>query len=114
MRLTIGATMTNGEIGSAARHMTNLLEVVHTILVGNILLATQDIDDAGVDILQFRLVGHRHTTDSLIAVAVLEETAVADHQRLDTWVGTVVERLQTTARHASHTDILHVNLVIIR
>ena len=114
MRLTIGATMTYREIGSAARHMSNLLEVVHTILIGNILLATQDIDNAGVDILQLRLVGHRHTTNSLIAVAVLEETTITNHKRLDARVGTVVERLQTTARHASHTDILHVNLVIIR
>ena len=97
MRLTISAAVANREVGSAGRNVFDQVEVVHAIFVGNILLTTQNVDDGRVNILQFRFVRHRHVANGLSAIAVLEESAVTDHQSLDARVGTVVQRLQTAA-----------------
>ena len=110
--LPIGAAMTYGVVGHAGRHMVDETEVVHTVLVGNILLATQDIDNRGVDVLELRLLGHGHAAHCLMGVGGLEESAVANHHRRDTFVGTVEERLQTSARHAGSTDVVQVNLTL--
>ena len=67
-----------------------------------------------MDLLQLLLRGHGHATYGLASVLLVEESAVADHQRLDTGIGTVEEGLQTTARHAGDTDVLHIDFIIVR
>ena len=101
--------MTYGEVGGAAGYVVYLVEVVHAVFVGDVCLASQDVDDAGVDFLQLRFVGHRHASHCLSAIAGLEESAIAYHQGLDARVGAVVECLQTAARHACHADVFHVD-----
>ena len=93
--------------------MVDSVEVVHTVAVCNIRLAAKDVDNRGVNLLQFLLRGHRHTANSLSGILLVEESAVADHQRGDTRVGAVVERLQTTTRHTGNGNILRVNLLIV-
>ena len=114
MRLTIGASVTYGIVDGIGGHMGDAPEVVHTVLVGDILLATEDVDDGRVDLLELVLRRHRHTTDGLSGILHLEEAAVADHQRRDTWVCAVEECLQTAARHTCHADLLRVDLLIER
>ena len=111
MGLTIGTTMTHGIVDGTGRHVVDTVEVVHTVLVGDILLATQQIHDRGVDLPQLLLRGHGHTTHGLTGVLLVEETAVADHQQFDTGVGAVEERLQATTRHTCHADAVHVDLL---
>ena len=114
MRLPIGATVTHGIIRCTGRHVVNPMEVVHAVLVGDVLLAAKDVDDWRVNLLQLRLLGHRHSTFCLSSVAVLEEAAVANHQRLDARVGTVIKCLQPAARHSCCANVLHIYLIIIR
>ena len=40
MRFAIGSAMTNGKVGSTSRHVVDLVEVVHTIAIGDILWTT--------------------------------------------------------------------------
>ena len=114
MRLTIGTTMPYGEVDSEGRHMADAMEIVHTIAIGDVRLTTEQIHNRRVDLIQFLLRGHGHTTNSLIGILLVEKSAVTDHQQADTGIGAVEERLQTSTRHTSHTDILRIDLVIIR
>ena len=113
VRLTISASVTNGEVDGTAGNMLDALEVVHTVAIGDILLTTEHIHDRRVDVVEFLLFRHRHATDSLTGILFVEKSAIANHKRLDTWVSTVEERLQATARHTSNTDSLGVNLLIV-
>ena len=44
---------------------------------------------------------------------MVEQSTVANHQQGDAWVCTVEQGLKTTARHACHTDVFRVYLVVI-
>ena len=94
--------------------MLNTLEVVHTIAISDILRTTEHIHNRCMDLLQLFLRRHRHAANSLIGILLVEESAIADHEGRNTWVGTVEQGLQTATRHAGYTDMLGVNLLIIR
>ena len=113
VRLTISASVPYWEVDGTAGNMLDALEVVHTIAVGDILRTTEHIHDRCVDFVEFLLLRHRHTTDSLTGILLVEKSAIANHEGLDAWVSTVEERLQTTARHTCDTDSLGVNLLIV-
>ena len=120
MRLVIGTAMTYGQVHCDGRHMLNTLEVVHTVGIGDIALTTKDVDNRTVDLSQLLLgnAGHtRHTTGigaTLVALGLLKQSAVADHDRGNALVEAVEECLQTAARHTRDTDVLGVDLLIER
>ena len=114
VRLTVGAAVTYRKVGSVCGHVLNAVEVVHAVLVGDVFLAAEDVDDGRVNLLQLVLLRHGHVGHGTAGVLLLEESAVANHQRGDTFVGTVEECLQTAARHAREADFLHIYLIIIR
>ena len=93
--------------------MVYTVEIIHTVFVGDIGLTAKDIDNGRVDLLQFRLRRHGHSTHSTTGILAVEESAVAHHQSLDARVGTVIECLQTAARHTCGSDVLHVDLLVI-
>ena len=90
--------MTNGQVDGDGWHMTDALEVVHSVVIGNVCLATKDIDDGAVDLLQFGFwhTGHSwHTALTATTILrLLEQSAVADHNRGDTRIEAVEEGLQ--------------------
>ena len=112
--------MTYGQVHGNGGYMLNALEVVHTVGIGDIGLTTQDVDNRTVNLRQL-LLGHAghtgHTTGigaTFVALGLLEQSAVADHDRGNALVKTVKECLQTAARHSRDTDVLGVDLLIER
>ena len=112
MRLAIGTAVAHGVVDGAGRHVADAMEVVHAVLVGNVFLSPQDVDDGRVNLLQFLFRRHGHSAHGLVGILPVEESAVADHERLDAGIGAVEERLQATAGHAGEADVPDVNLLI--
>ena len=66
-----------------------------------------------MDFVQLIFRGHGHATDGLSGILLIKKSAVANHKGSDARVSTVEKGLQSTARHASHTDVLRINLLEI-
>ena len=105
--------MAYGIVHGNSRHMTDTVEVVHTVLVSDVFLTTKNIDNWGMNFFQFFLGRHGHTANGPTCILHLEKAAVANHQQRDTRIGTVEQRLQSAARHTCHTEVLHIYLLII-
>ena len=45
MSLTIRTAMTNGIVDGDGRNMLDAMEIVHTVLVGNVFLTAENVDD---------------------------------------------------------------------
>ena len=114
MRLGIGATMTYRQIGSIGRDMSDTAEIIHTVFVGDVRLATKDIYDRCMDLAKLIFRRHRHVGHGAACVLLIEQSAVTYHQSGDSGVGTVEECLQSSARHTSNTEILYIYLLIER
>jgi len=95
MRLTIGASMTDRIVDSYDWHVVDTMEIVHAIGIGNVTLATEQIEHRCVNAKQLILARHRHIGHGNRWID--EEPAVAYHQQCDARISAVVERLQTTA-----------------
>ena len=65
VRLTVGTAMTYGIVDGAGRYVADEVEVVHTVLVGDVRRTAQYIYNRCMDVFQLRLLWHWHATDSL-------------------------------------------------
>ena len=113
MRLPIGTPMAYGEIGSKGGYVLDAMEIVHPILVSDVFLASEDIDDGAMQIVELLLLGHGHTAYSLVGILLFEESAVANHDGFDARVGTVEEGLQSATRHTGHADVADIEFLVI-
>ena len=76
--------MAYGQVHGDGGHVVDALEVVHTVVVGNVSLAAEDVDDGAMNLLQLRLGHARHAAHArAAALNLVEQAAVADHNRGD-------------------------------
>ena len=99
-------------MGREGGHLVQAVEVIHAVHVGDVGLAAEDVDHGNLDVLEFLLLGHRHTRNG--RGRIQEQAAVADHDGLEARVGGVVEGLQSTAGHAGRGDGIHVDASVVR
>ena len=82
-------------VGCECRNLCEAAIVVHAVQISYVFLTTEDVDNRDSDLLELFLLWHRHARNC--SGWVHEETAVHDHEGLETWVGAVVEGLETAA-----------------
>ena len=110
--LAVGAAVAHRVVRGEGRNLHEAVEVVHAVLIGDVLGTAQDVDDRNSDLLEALLVGHRHVRNGRARVD--EQAAVADHDRGQARVRSVVQRLQAAAGHAGRSDVLHVDPAVVR
>ena len=72
--------MADRVVGCHCEDVVDAREIIHTVAVGDVLFAAQQVKHRGVNRLEALLLRHRHTRHRNLRIH--EETAVADHQAL--------------------------------
>ena len=109
--LAVGAAMSDGIVHRYGHYVVDPVEVVHAVLIGDVLGTAEQVEHGGVDVVQALLDRHRHAGYG--SGRVDEEPAVADHNGPEPRIGGVVEGLESSARHSCRGDVPEVKLVEI-
>ena len=111
VRLAVGAAVTDIEIRREDGHMVDAPDVVHAVLVGDVLLAPEQVERRRAQLGEMLLRQFRHSAPA--GTGVRQNAAVADHRGRNPRIRRDLEGLQSSAGHSRHGDLVRVELAIV-